>query len=475
MTLISDSRAASRTSAFAVGADDGLFRAIERALDNGTGTVFVLDSAGRAVGTLTLEGGRAAILAGRHLDPLTAADVMEQGVDRTADPATQSVPVSAVLDAEGRLVDVVLRGDSSFVPVAEPDLGHAEMRNLMDAYMSTWISSTGDYIRTLERRFAARTGNRHGIATSNGTTSLHLALVALGIGPGDEVIVPDLTFAASINTVIHAGARPVIVDVDPHTWCLTPEAIEAAITPRTRAVMPVHVFGRPAPMTDIMAVARRRGLYVIEDCAEAHDAHWDGQPVGSFGDVSSFSFFANKIMTTGEGGICVTNSAELAERMRMLRDHGMRPERRYWHEEPGFNYRMTNMQAAVGCAQLDRLDDFLAERARVHHLYARVLDGIPGVAMPPAMEARARPVVWFACATVPAERRAQLIQACRAIDVDLRPFFNCLSVMPPYRPYARPCPNAYLLSQSGVNLPTSRRVDERLAMRIADVFRSVLA
>jgi perosamine synthetase len=467
--------AASRVSKFSVLVSDGLFRAVERALDNGTGTVFVVNEEGAAVGTLTLDHMRELVLAGRHLDPVSAGQIMTPGVDSVADASTQTVPVSAVLGKDGSLQDVVLRGDHAFVPVAEPDLGHGELRNVMDAVMSTWISSTGDYIRTFERRFAQRTQTAHGIATSNGTVSLHLALVALGIGEGDEVIVPDLTFAASINTVLHTGARPVIVDVDPDTWVITPEAIEAAITPRTRAVMPVHVFGRPAPMTEIMEVARRRGLYVLEDCAEAHDATYDGKPVGSFGDISSFSFFANKIMTTGEGGICVTNSSELADRMKMLRDHGMRPERRYWHEEAGFNYRMTNMQAAIGCAQIDRLDDFLAERRRVHDLYSEVLKGIPGVSMPPPLSDRFGPVIWFACATVPAEKRAQLIQACKAIDVDLRPFFNCLSVMPPYRPYARPCPNAYHLSQSGVNLPTSRRVDERLARRIADVFRGHLS
>jgi perosamine synthetase len=202
----------------------------------------------------------------------------------------------------------------------------------------------------------------HGVATSNGTVSLHLGLAALGIGEGDEVIVPDFTFAASANSVIHVGARPVLVDVDPDTWCISTDAIERAITPRTRAVMPVHVFGRPAQMTEIAALAKARGLFVIEDCAEAHGARYDGKPVGSFSDIACFSFYGNKIVTTGEGGICLTDNPDLAARMRMLRDHGMRPERRYWHEEPGFNFRMTNLQAAIGCAQLERMDELITMR-----------------------------------------------------------------------------------------------------------------
>jgi perosamine synthetase len=358
--------------------------------------------------------------------------------------------------------------------VSEPDLTHHELRNVLDAFLSTWISSTGDYIRTFEREFAARVGMEHGIATANGTVSLQLALAALGIGEGDEVIVPDLTFAASANTVIHLGARPVLVDVDPQTWCVSAELIEKAITPRTRAIMPVHVFGRPAPMTEIRELAKARGLFVIEDAAEAHGARYDGKPVGSFSDVSSFSFFANKIVTTGEGGICLTNDADLAARMRMLRDHGMRPDRRYWHEEPGFNFRMTNLQASIGCAQIERMDELLAMRAGVHAVYERLLAGVPGVEFPAPMSPRAEPVTWFSCALTPAGKRPQLIAACKEVGIDLRPFFNGLSMMPAYRRYARVCPNSSMLSKSGVNLPTSRRVTEENAERLAAAFRKVL-
>jgi perosamine synthetase len=391
------------------------------------------------------------------------------------DPANPPAMLSPVLDDRRRIVAVRVRPEAAFMPVSEPDLTHLELRNLLDAFLSTWISSIGDYVRGFEQAFARKVGMAHGVATSNGSVSLQLGLAALGIGEGDEVIVPDLTFAASANSVIHVGARPVLVDVDRDTWCVSVEAIEKAITPRTRAVMPVHVFGRPAPMTEIAALAKARGIFVMEDCAEAHGARYDGRPVGSFSDVASFSFYGNKIITTGEGGICLTDDPKLAARMRMLRDHGMRPDRRYWHEEPGFNFRMTNLQAAIGCAQLERMDELIDMRRGVHAAFEAAFAGVPGVALPPPMPARCEPVVWFSCLLTPAEKRPALIAACKEVNIDLRPFFHGLSSMPAYREFSRPCPVSAALSSSGVNLPTFRKVDARIAGKIADIFRRVLA
>jgi len=456
--------------------DDGLFAAAEIALEGGVETCWVVDGEGLLVGQIGLTAVRETIRSGAYRAPLKAGDVMAavgdvvrpgQNLQNLARPIVE-------VDQDGRPLRLHIDPIGAFLPVAEPDLSGAEFRNLSDAYLSTWISSTGEYIREFERRFAAWNGMAQGVAVSNGTVSLHLALAALGVGPGDEVIVPDLTFAATINTVMHVGATPVIVDVDPETWCMSAEGFARAITPRTRAVIPVHVFGRPAPMTEIAAVARAHGVYIIEDCAEAHGARYDGKMVGEFSDIASYSFFANKIMTTGEGGICLTNNPEIAERLRMLRDHGMNPARRYWHEEAGFNFRMTNMQAAVGCAQLDRIENFLEDRQSVMDLYRPALEGIPGVTLPSTLPDRFQPVTWFACALVPADKRPTLIAACKAASIDLRPFFNGLSAMPAYRRYARPCPVSYELSQTGVNLPTSRRVDSGVVATIATIFRSVL-
>lgn len=456
-------------AAFVCFEGDNLWVGIERALDNGLGLVFVTDAGGKIVGQATRDVMRAAVKKGAHLSGIKMADVMTAYTGGRSD-----APAEPNLDADGRIVSVSMRPENSFLPVAEPDLTHAELRNLMDAFLSTWISSAGEYLTSFEKRFAESCQMAHGVATSNGTVSLHLAMTALGIGEGDEVIVPDFTFAASASTVMHTGAKPVLVDVDPVTWCISPEAIEAAITPRTRAVMPVHVFGRPAPMAEIQAVARKHGIFVIEDCAEAHGAAYDGRPVGSYSDVASFSFFANKIMTTGEGGICVTDNPDLALRMRILRDHGMRPERRYWHEEAAFNYRMTNMQAAVGCAQLDRMPELLAMRRMVDGHYRRAFAGVEEISFPPELSERFSPVVWFSCAVVPAARRAAMMEACKVAKIDLRPFFNGLSSMPAFRRSARACPNSRALSLSGVNLPTSRKVTEDMAHRIAGVMRGEL-
>ncbi|HEX5006055.1 MAG TPA: aminotransferase class I/II-fold pyridoxal phosphate-dependent enzyme [Hyphomonadaceae bacterium] len=468
-TILSVRALAPEAAPFVCGQDESIWVGVEKALDNSYGVVFVADAAGLLRGFATLADMRQALAKGGHLFSVKLNDVA-----RAWGTSNEPLGIEPVLDAAGHITNVAFSANQPFLAVSEPDLTHREMRNVLDAFLSTWISSTGEYIRQFEREFAAKCSMEHGVATSNGTVSLHLALVALGIGEGDEVIVPDLTFAASINTVIQAGARPVLVDVDPNTWCISVEAIEKAITPRTRAIMPVHVFGRPAPMTEIRALADKHGLFVIEDAAEAHGAMYDGKPVGSFSDVASFSFFANKIITTGEGGICLTNNADLAARMRMLRDHGMRPERRYWHDEPGFNYRMTNLQASVGVAQIARMDELLSMRTAVHAMYQKALGNIPGVRFPAEMSPRAKPVTWFSCALVPADRRPQLIAACKEVNIDLRPFFHGLSAMPAYRQYARVCPNSTMLSKSGVNLPTSRRVNEQTVERLAGAFRKVL-
>lgn len=448
---------------------DGLWVGIERALDNGYGSVFTTDPAGVVTGVVRLDQLRAAVRKGAHLDVIRLGDLAVKW-----DAASNCETLIPIVDEKNRIIDVHIQPESKFIPVSEPDLSHREFRNLVDAYLSTWISSKGEYIRSFEQAWARRVGVAHGVATSNGTVSLQLGLAALGIGEGDEVIVPDFTFAASANSVIHVGARPVLVDVDPDTWCISIDAIARAITPRTRAIMPVHVFGRPAPMTEIAALAKAHGLLVIEDCAEAPGARYDGKPIGSFSDIACFSFYGNKIVTTGEGGICVTDNPDLAARMRILRDHGMRPERSYWHEEPGFNFRMTNLQAAIGCAQLERMDELIAMRRRVHAAYETAFADVPGIAFPGTMPARCEPVVWFSCILVPARERPALIKACREANIDLRPFFHGLSSMPAYHHFGGPCPVSSAVSASGINLPTLRKVDTRIAGIIADIFRRVL-
>jgi perosamine synthetase len=450
-----------------VGASDmPILVAAEKALDNGVGALFLLDDEGRPTGIATLDSIRSAVRNGDH----------GAGLGAVASPLEGAVPptLETRLDSGGRLVAVEHRPEAEWLPVAEPDLGHAELRSVMDAFLSTWVSSAGAELRAFEARIAGLSGVPEGVAVTNGTVALHLAMEALGIGPGDEVIIPDLAFAACANTVIHVGARPVLADVDPDTWCLSPETIEPLITERTRAIMPIHVWGRPAPMTELCDFARRRGLFVIENCAEAHGARYDGRTVGSFGDVACFSFFANKIMTTGEGGMCLTSDPDLAARMRILRDHGMRPERRYWHEETGHNFRMTNLQAAIGLAQVERLDSLLAMRREVCDLYRAAFADRPDVIFPDTLGPKHEPVTWFSSVLVPPARRAAIVAACKARNIDIRPFTNGLSMMPAYARYARVCPVSRSIAEAGINLPTSRKVDARLAGVIAGIVKAAI-
>jgi perosamine synthetase len=227
-------------------------------------------------------------------------------------------------------------------------------------------------------------------------------------------------------------------------------------------------------MGPICAFAASRGIAVVEDCAEAHGARYDGRPVGQFGDVNCFSFYANKIVTTGEGGMCLTSSPQLAESLRVLRDHGITPNRSYWHERVGFNYRITNLQAAIGHSQLWRIDETLTRNKGVADLYHNALKAIPGVRFPPPMDRIYEPVVWLACVQVPARKRDAILAAAVEAKIEMRPFFHSLSSLPPYEKYARPCPNSVELAATGINLPTSRAVDLQVVHRIVRVFRDVL-
>lgn len=452
-----------------------LIAAIEKCLDNGIGACLVIGSDRRFLGHITLEDIGQAVLEGALLNPSIDRHVDSVVHRLDNDPTADSQALQPVLDETGRLVGVSVDRSAQFIQVARPDMTRGEFRSLLDAFLSSWISSKGPYVGKFEQEFCSFIGARHGIAVSNGTVALHLALVALNVGPGDEVIVPDLTFAATINAVLYCGATPVIVDVDPSTWCLSLAGVEQACTPRTKAIIPVHLYGRPAEIGPIAWFAKRRGIAVIEDCAEAHGARYGGRPVGQFGDINCFSFYANKIVTTGEGGMCLTNSDELAGQLRTLRDHGITPTRSYWHERIGYNYRITNLQAAIGYSQLWRIDETLARNGMISDQYRHALKSIPGVRFPPPLDPKLyQPVVWLSCVQVPADKRNAIVEAALASGVEMRPFFHSLSSLPPYEKYARPCPVSAELSATGINLPTSRSVDPHVVERVVRVFRDAL-
>lgn len=339
------------------------------------------------------------------------------------------------------------------IPAYEPLLGKEEMENLVLAIKSGWISSRGAFITEFEEKFADYCGRSYGVSTSSGTAALHLALKALGIKQGNEIIMPALTFISTANAATYCGAKPVFVDSHPDYWCIDPEKIEIEISPKTRAILPVHLYGHPCDMDPIIDLAEDHGLYIIEDAAEAHGAEYKGKKIGSFGDISCFSFYGNKILTTGEGGMCLTDDKELYEKMRILRDHGMNPNKRYWHDVVGFNYRMTNLQAAVGVAQLNRLDEIIRKKRQIAFWYEQSLAG-DTIGLHPEMP-WAKCVYWMYSILVDDRvDRDELMEKLKESGVDTRPFFYPMTLMPPYKQDKR-----YLvaeqLSAQCINLPSS--------------------
>jgi perosamine synthetase len=336
------------------------------------------------------------------------------------------------------------------------------LKYVSDCIASNWISSQGEYVRRFEQVFRDYLSVNFSLSTTSGTTALHLALVALGVGPGDEVIVPDLTFAASANVIIHCGAKPVFVDVDRNTWTIEPSAIEPKITERTKAIMPVHLYGHPCNMGPIQDIAARNNLFIVEDCAEALGGEYEGRKVGSLGDAGCFSFFANKIITTGEGGMVTTNNPSLYDKMVVLRDHGASKEKRYWHLCPGFNYRMTNLQAAIGLAQMERIGGFLEYRLKVVEQYNKHLCDLNGIILPSEAE-WAKNVFWLYSIVIDEQRagidRDRLAERLADYGIETRPLFHPLHVQPPYRSNEiDDYPVTNWLASRGLSLPTANDI-----------------
>ncbi len=367
--------------------------------------------------------------------------------------------------------------------IAEPILGELEMSYVVDAMRSGWISSLGPYIGRFEEEYAAYCQCKHGAATSNGTAALHLALVSLGIGPGDEVIIPSLTFVATANAVIYTGATPVFVDSLTSTWCMDPAAIERAVSTRTRAIIAVHLYGHPCDMDAIAKIASSRGIAVIEDAAEAHGARYGNRKVGSLSDVGIFSFYGSKIITTGEGGMLVSSNAKLIERARFLRDHAMSPDRPYWHPEVGYNYRMTNIEAAIGLAQIQRIEEFLGRKRKLLNSYRQLLSGIEGLEFNPDV-LPARSSFWLICMLIPPGVPVPDIAARLKKDgIDTRPFFHPMHELPPFKQFRAVhaegdgCPVAERLAQTGIILPSSLNFTgediEFIAKRFNQAFTAV--
>jgi perosamine synthetase len=417
---------------------------------NGHGLAYAVDADGRLVGRIDSRAIARCLAAGSGLSGHVGAAMT---------PADGADAMAPMLDAARRPVGVASPASARRIPVAEPVLGGNELKYVTECIQTNWISSQGSFVKRFEEMLGALVGSAHVVSCSNGTAALHLALLGYGIGPGDEVIVPDLTFAATINTVIHAGATPVIVDVDRHSWNIDPARIAAVISPRTRAIMPVHLYGQPADMDAILALAEKHGLVVIEDAAEAIGASHKGRACGTIGHAGTFSFFSNKVLTTGEGGAVVFRDEHAAQRARRLRDHGMSPAKRYWHEEVGYNYRLTNLQAAIGCAQLEQAEGFLARKQAIAARYRAGLAGLPGIELA-ALIPEHHNSYWMVSVIVDEAAtglpRDEIMRRLFEAGIDSRPLFYPLHEMPPYQRFAgnREFPATVALSGQGFSLPS---------------------
>jgi len=340
--------------------------------------------------------------------------------------------------------------------VSAPMLVGNEKAYVLDCLDSSWISSSGEYVERFESSFADFCEARHAISCCNGTVALHLALVALGVGPGDEVIVPTLTFIATANAVTYCGAKPVFVDVEPDSWTIDPSRIQEKITSRTRGIILVHLYGHPCDLDPVRSLASRHNLFVIEDAAEAHGAEYKGRKVGALADIGIFSFYGNKVMTTGEGGMLTTNDTAIANKARLLRGQGMDTQRRYWHEVIGFNYRMTNVAAAIGLAQLEKIDWHLSRRAEVTNYYRELLENFPGVSWQADKE-WAKPIYWMFNVVLESNYDRDAVMSClKDSGIETRTVFHPMHVLPPYRSEDdhSQYPVADKISAGGLTLPT---------------------
>lgn len=370
-----------------------------------------------------------------------------------------------------------------FIPVCAPALDGNELKYITEAVSTGWISSAGKYVQAFEQAFAAYCGMRYGVAVCNGTVSLHLALVSLGIGPGDEVIIPDFTMIASAFAVCYTGAKPVFVDADPLTWNMDVLKLEEKITRKTKAIMPVHVFGLPCDMAPITALAKKHNIYIVEDAAEAHGAEYCGQKIGTFSEISSFSFFANKNLTTGEGGMVLTNDEALYNKARYYKNVCFPPDapRDYMHEDIGFNYRMSNLHAAIGLAQVEKADYYRDLRITNGLLYKKYLQGIPGVSCQEYAAQTYLNVFWMNGILIdPAVfgmNRDTLIGNLKDKGIDTRKFFNGMHRQPALKKYGADCTGRYSVSDrladNGFYLPSSSHLTEAQIQYICQTIRDL--
>lgn len=370
---------------------------------------------------------------------------------------------------------------ADFIPVNTPLLNGNEEKYLIECIRSGWISSEGPFVKQFEESFAHRVGRKYGISVANGSVALDATIAALGIGPGDEVILPTFTIISCAAAVVRAGARPVVVDCDRETWNMDVGLLESRITPRTKAIMLAHIYGLPVDMDPLLEIARRHGLPVIEDAAEMHGQTYMDRPCGSFGEMSTFSFYPNKHITTGEGGMIVTDDPALAEKCRSLRNLCFKPEQRFVHEELGWNFRLSNLQAALGVAQLERLDEFVHIKRRMGTRYTDLLQGTHGIQLPKEQTHFATNIYWvFGLVLdddIPFDAREAMFRLNK-LGIGTRPFFWPMHEQPVFQKMglfpADSHPVAERIARRGFYLPSGLSLTNGQIDQVAEAVKDIL-
>jgi len=454
-------------------------------IDNNTkGLCFVADNK-KMVGIATDGDIRRALLRGIDINNNIVLAMKDNFVFLTTEDSEKCIrktfkdylKIIPILDLNGNIVDYADARHNHLLPVLQPEMLGKEIEYITECIRTNWISSQGKYVNKFENCFQEMHGGYTSLAVSNGTVALQLALEALGIGVGDEVIVPDLTFAATVNAVIHVGATPVLCDVDAKTWVINPDDARLLISTKTKAIIPVHLYGQPCDMTSLVKIACENQLFIVEDCAEALGSRWAGELVGTFGDVATFSFFGNKTITTGEGGMVLFKDADIAKNAAVIRDHGMQPDKKYWHNIVGHNYRMTNLQAAVGVAQMEFIDQILSNKRKIAKIYQQNLKGVECLESTQELDSSS---VFHSCwlYTVLIKEthvRDNVIKKLLMNGIESRPVFYPLHSMPPYINFRRgKVENSINISKNGISLPSFASITEDEIIYICDILKKII-
>lgn len=450
---------------------------------NGIGAIFVVDDNNKLMGLLTDGDIRRKIISGSNLDdPVNKImnvnfkslnyNCSNLEILKNIDDKIKIIPL---INEKGEYVDYVTKNKLKRIPIASPNLKGNELRNVVDCIESNWISSNGKYVTDFEEVFSKYHNNMYTLSVSNGTVALHLALVSLGVGKGDEVILPNLTFSATINAILYTGAKPVLIDIDKNTWNLDISLLKENISSKTKAIIPVDLYGFPTYSDKILKLIKDLDIFLIQDCAESLGSKYLNQPAGVLTDAATFSFFGNKTITTGEGGMVIFKNKKVYEKAKVLRDHGMNKNKRYWNDYVGYNYRLTNLQAAVGIAQFERLNYFIERKVSIANKYINLLNKYNFI-QTPKKDINVLNSYWLFTFLVLENApfsSEDLINFLDQNSIEARPVFFPLGDMPPYKNYiTNKLDNSIIISKRGISLSTSPALLDSEVNYICDTLES---